>query len=538
MTNILRSISVGEVVDKVSIRSVKTDGIERLKAKIEKLGFQSDKPLRVYEVAQGYRLIDGNHRLEAAIAMGLTEVPALIVPPPETELEAIKQARESNEASETVVPTTFVDDAELIWKLLKTQTQKEVGEALGWSRGKISQYANLSQVTKKAWKMVATTFSHLCSKEDDGAVAELATTVATPFTEGLLRNIVTLKPRQQLELVTDLAAEKINKARFKSTAEQYKANNEIFAHVLNSVGKIPLVHGKEKLRKPLMLEIYNEVYERNRYSKSWQKKGDATSTKDVDNLIQYVKDKINESHSITLIHGDFEKEVKNIADGFINLIVTDPPYNIASDRNMDYEGRKAVSYDFGEWDKVDKGVFLDQISLWAKEWYRIAAESASLYVFMSDKYFSHVRDALESAGWQIKNPLVWCKTNPGTTPVSSDRKSAWELILFAVKQSGKHTFHQIPNVGNQCLNYTTGPICQGNERIKLDKSGRSHPTQKPEWLLSELIEASSNKNEIVFDGFMGVGSVPAVAKKLGRKAIGIELSEDYYKAAEERLAND
>lgn len=43
--------------------------------------------------------------------------------------------------------------------------------------------------------MVATTFRYLCSKEDDGAVAELATTVAAPFTEGLLRNVVTFKPR-------------------------------------------------------------------------------------------------------------------------------------------------------------------------------------------------------------------------------------------------------------------------------------------------------------------------------------------------------
>jgi DNA modification methylase/ParB-like chromosome segregation protein Spo0J len=544
----LQFIDPSDIVSRVECRSLKLDGVERLKAKINRLGFQIDKPLRVYSYENGYRLIDGNHRLEAAIAEGLQRIPALVVDIPLNELEAIKQARESNEASEAVVPTTFVDDAELIWRMLEEineetekpkYTQQDVANTLKWSRGKISQYAMLSQISRKAWNLVATTFSVFGSNESEEEVADNATTVASPFTERLLREIVSLKPRQQIELVSRLSNDKeFKKAKFKTFAEQFKANNEIWDYVLSKVGKIPLGKAENKFRKDLMLEIYSDIYERNKFSKDWQKKEkEAVSTPGVDQLIQYVKDKIGSVTSITLIHGDFVEKVKEVADESVDLILTDPPYNIATERVMDYEGRSAVSYDFGEWDKVEKGNFLQSLECWAKEWYRIAKPSASIYVFMSDRYFSHARDELEKAGWQIKNPVAFCKTNPGTSPVKSDRKSAFELVLFAVKKSGTHTFHDIPNNGNQCLNYTLGGICQGNERVKIDKEGKTHPTQKPEWILTELIESSSNKNDVVFDGFMGVGSVPATAKKLGRKAIGIELDPLYFDVASERVAN-
>jgi DNA modification methylase/ParB-like chromosome segregation protein Spo0J len=527
-----------QICSRVEARSLKSDGVERLKSKIKRLGFQADKPLRVYPFESGYRLIDGNHRLEAAIAEGLETVPALIVEPPANELEAIKQARESNEASETVVPTTFVDDAELIWRLLENEKQQEVADALSWSLSKVKQYSALNAINSKAWSFIKVTILGLVVTDDDDDDGNPKVTNGN-FSERLLRNILDLKPRQQLELVTRLVedSKNFNKSKFKTFAEQYKANNKIWEYVLSKVGKIPLGTAETKFRKGLMLEIYSEIYERNKYSKDWQQKKEASSTPAVDKLVEYVKDEISSTTSITLINGDFAQKVKEIADESVDLILTDPPYNIATERVMDYEGRSAVSYDFGEWDKVEKENFLKDLSLWAVEWYRIAKASASIYVFMSDRYFSHARDALEQAGWQIKNPIAFCKTNPGTSPVKSDRKSAFELVLFAVKKSGTHTFHDIPNNGNQCLNYTLGGICQGNERVKLDKDGKTHPTQKPEWIITELIEASSNKNDVVFDGFMGVGTVPAVAKKLGRKAIGIELDPLYFQVASERVSN-
>ena len=63
----------------------------------------------------------------------------------------------------------------------------------------------------------------------------------------------------------------------------------------------------------------------------------------------------------------------------------------------------------------------------------------------------------------------------------------------------------------------------------------AHPTQKPEKLIAKLILASSNKGDVVFDPFLGSGTTSVVAKKLGRKYVGIELDKTYCAWAEKRL---
>ena len=80
------------------------------------------------------------------------------------------------------------------------------------------------------------------------------------------------------------------------------------------------------------------------------------------------------------------------------------------------------------------------------------------------------------------------------------------------------------------------PICNGTERLK--KNGKKiHSTQKPESLLHRVVLASSNKNDMILDPFLGSGTSAAVAKKLGRNYYGIEKEKNYFKAAEERLKN-
>jgi len=70
----------------------------------------------------------------------------------------------------------------------------------------------------------------------------------------------------------------------------------------------------------------------------------------------------------------------------------------------------------------------------------------------------------------------------------------------------------------------------------LEKNGKKvHSTQKPEALLHRILLATSNKNDLVLDPFLGSGTTATVAKKLGRKYYGIEKEKTYFKAAEQRL---
>ena len=80
------------------------------------------------------------------------------------------------------------------------------------------------------------------------------------------------------------------------------------------------------------------------------------------------------------------------------------------------------------------------------------------------------------------------------------------------------------------------PICSGPERLKDDGGRKAHPTQKPEALLQRILLATTNPGDVVLDPFFGTGTTGAVARKLGRRFIGIERDPDYVKAAEERIA--
>jgi DNA modification methylase len=78
------------------------------------------------------------------------------------------------------------------------------------------------------------------------------------------------------------------------------------------------------------------------------------------------------------------------------------------------------------------------------------------------------------------------------------------------------------------------PVCTGKERIRIDGK-KAHPTQKPEALLYRVILASTKPGDVVLDPFFGTGTTGAVAKKLGRRWIGIEKDERYVQIARQRI---
>jgi modification methylase len=80
------------------------------------------------------------------------------------------------------------------------------------------------------------------------------------------------------------------------------------------------------------------------------------------------------------------------------------------------------------------------------------------------------------------------------------------------------------------------PICTGAERLKDDNGDKIHPTQKPEALLARVLLSSSKPGDVVLDPFFGTGTTGAVAKKLGRRFVGVEREQAYIDAALERIA--
>ncbi len=147
--------------------------------------------------------------------------------------------------------------------------------------------------------------------------------------------------------------------------------------------------------------------------------------------------------------------------------------------------------------------------------------------------------AIQNLGFWILNDVIWNKNNPMPNFRGTRFTNAHETLIWASKsEKSKYTFnYQSLKCLNDDLQMRSNwnlPICSGTERLK--KNGKKiHSTQKPEALLHRILLATTNKNDLVLDPFLGSGTTAAVAKKLGRKYYGIEKEKTYFKAVEQRL---
>ena len=114
------------------------------------------------------------------------------------------------------------------------------------------------------------------------------------------------------------------------------------------------------------------------------------------------------------------------------------------------------------------------------------------------------------------------------------------LIWCARSADSKYTFnYEAMKALNEDLQMRSDwimPICTGQERLKNRDGEKAHPTQKPEGLLHRAILAATQPGDIILDPFFGTGTTGAVAKKLGRKYLGLERESQYVTVARKRLA--
>lgn len=224
-----------------------------------------------------------------------------------------------------------------------------------------------------------------------------------------------------------------------------------------------------------------------------------------------------------LFLGDSFELIKKIPDKSIDLIFTDPPYNLSpySTGNMKLSWRKEINNDLAEWDKKD---FIPQE--WVEEFKRILKSTGNIFVFTSYNLIGKWHEAFDKE-FDTFQFMVWHKTNPIPKFRRAGFLNSCELIVCMWNKG--HTW----NFTNQkdMHNFIESPICMGGERLK----NPNHPTQKPVKVLQHIIKIASNEKDVIFDPFMGVGSTGEAALKLGREFIGIEIDEKYFNAAKNRL---
>ena len=220
---------------------------------------------------------------------------------------------------------------------------------------------------------------------------------------------------------------------------------------------------------------------------------------------------------------DARKVIEEIPNASIDLILTDPPYNLSnySTGNINLPWRKEINNDLAEWDQ-ENFVPAD----WLREFKRILKPTGNIFAFTSYNLLGKWHEAFDPE-FDTFQYVVWHKTNPIPKVRRAGFLNSCELIVCMWNKG--HTW----NFTNQkeMHNFIQSPICMGRERVQ----NPLHPTQKPVRVLEHIIKIASNPGDVVFDPFMGVGSTGVAALKLGRGFIGIEIDESYFKATEERL---
>ena len=238
--------------------------------------------------------------------------------------------------------------------------------------------------------------------------------------------------------------------------------------------------------------------------------------------------------------GDCVELLKRIPDNSVDLIFADPPYNLQLNGDLFRPDTSKVDAVDDEWDKFDSFAEYDRFTnQWLAECHRVLKPTGSIWVIGSYHNIFRVGTALQNIGFWILNDIIWVKTNPMPNFKGTRFNNAHETLIWATKsQSSKFTFHyhsmKVMNDDLQMRSDWVIPICQGNERIKVNGM-KAHSTQKPEELLYRVLISSSNPGDIVLDPFSGSGTTAAVAKRLGRNYIAFERDEFYISVARERL---
>jgi modification methylase len=243
-----------------------------------------------------------------------------------------------------------------------------------------------------------------------------------------------------------------------------------------------------------------------------------------------------------ILEGDCVAAMAGLPAASVDMIFADPPYNLQLGGDLFRpEGGRVDAVD-DDWDKFDTFATYDTFTrAWLKQARRILKPHGTLWVIGSYHNIFRVGAALQDEGYWILNDIVWRKSNPMPNFRGTRFTNAHETLIWAShSEDSRYTFnYRAMKALNDELQMRSDwllPICSGGERVKTD-GVKAHPTQKPESLLYRVLLACTNPGDVVLDPFFGTGTTGAVARRLGRRWIGIEREKRYVKVARERIAS-
>lgn len=248
---------------------------------------------------------------------------------------------------------------------------------------------------------------------------------------------------------------------------------------------------------------------------------------------QLTEEYMNNNNSMAIL-GDSLSVLKKMKDKSVQLIFADAPYNIGKDFGNNSD----------KWESVH--AYIGWCKIWIDECMRVLSDNGTMYFMTATQHMPYL-DVFASEKYNVLCRIIWSYDSSG---VQSKKMygSLYEPILMISKTSkSSYTFNYDDilveaktGAKRKLIDYRKNPPqpyssqkVPGNVwdfsrvRFKMDEY-ENHPTQKPEALLERIIKASSNPGDVVLDPFSGSFTTSAVAVRLGRVGIGIDMNEEYY----------
>jgi modification methylase len=238
--------------------------------------------------------------------------------------------------------------------------------------------------------------------------------------------------------------------------------------------------------------------------------------------------------------GDCVDLMAGLPEASIDLVFADPPYNLQLAGDLLRPNNSVVDGVDDAWDKFADFAAYDQFTrAWLAAARRVLKPDGAIWVIGSYHNIYRVGAILQDLGYWILNDIVWRKSNPMPNFRGRRFTNAHETLLWCGKSAeSRYTFnYKSMKALNEELQMRSDwliPLCGGPERLKRD-GRKAHPTQKPEALLHRVLLASTKPEDVVLDPFFGTGTTGAVAKRLGRRFVGLERDPDYAALARERI---
>lgn len=225
--------------------------------------------------------------------------------------------------------------------------------------------------------------------------------------------------------------------------------------------------------------------------------------------------------------------MRDIATDSVDLILTDPPYNLGLFMNGRGTNLKKMRNNFfgaAGWDNLSYSEWQMSMDRLFAEASRIMKKGGTMIVFMAIIKVEGLIRLAQKHNFYYKTTGIWHKQNPMPRNMNLHFVNSTEAWVYFVYKKKTGVFN---NAGHVVHDFIETPITPHSEK----KAGK-HPTQKPVGLLQYFIELLSNPGSVVLDPFMGSGSTGVAVAKAGgdRSFIGIELEKTYCDLARERIA--